>query len=74
MKAQAYKVAEEIKGDADATAIQIYADAYNRDPGFYSFLKTLDTYKNTIDSDTTIILTTDSEYLSYFKKAGSIAE
>ncbi|MBU4311882.1 MAG: protease modulator HflC [Candidatus Omnitrophica bacterium] len=63
---KAYKAAEEIKGTADAEAIAIYADAYNKDPEFYSFLKTLDTYKNTIDSDTTVIFSTDNEYLNYF--------
>lgn len=67
ISSEAYKVAEEIKGKADATAIAIYADAYNRDPNFYAFLKTLDTYKETIDKDTTVILTTDSEYLTYLK-------
>jgi len=64
---EAYKVAEEIEGKADAEAIRIYADAYNKGPEFYAFVKTLDTYKNTIDKDTTIILTTDSEYLTYLE-------
>ena len=67
ISSEAYKVAEEIKGKADAEAIKIYAEAYNNDPEFYAFLKTLDTYKNTIDKDTTVILTTDSEFLSYLK-------
>ena len=67
IQSEAYKVAEEIKGKADATAIKIYADAYNNDPGFYSFLNTLETYKKTIDQNTTIILSTDSEYFSYLK-------
>ena len=66
---EAYKVAEEIKGKADAEATKIYANAYNRGPEFYAFIKTLDTYKNTIDKDTTIILTTDSEYLTYLEDA-----
>ncbi len=69
IRSEAYKVAEEIKGKADAEATGIYADAYNKDAGFYSFLKTLETYKNTIDGQTTIILTTDSEYLQYLKDA-----
>jgi membrane protease subunit HflC len=68
IRSEAYKTAEEIKGKADAEAIQIYADAYNKDPEFYSFLKTLDTYRNTIDKDTTVILTTEGEYLEYFKE------
>jgi len=67
IRSDAYRVAEELKGKADATAIDIYADAYNRDPEFYAFLKTLETYKDTIDKDTTVILTTDSEYLDYLK-------
>ena len=67
IQSEAYRLAEEIKGKADAEAISVYADAYNRDPEFYSFLKTLDTYKNTIDSDTTVILSSDSEYFEYFK-------
>jgi len=66
IRSEAYKKAEIIKGTADAEAIAIYADAYNRDPEFYSFIKTLDTYKNTIDSDTTLIFSPDNEYLEYF--------
>ena len=74
IQSEAYKVAEEIKGKADAEAIGIYADAYNRDPNFYAFLKTLDTYKNTIDEGTTVILTTDSEYLTYLKDTKEVSE
>ena len=74
IRSEAYKVAEEIKGKADAEATNIYADAYNRDPSFYAFLKTLDTYKNTIDKDTTIILTTDSEYLEHLKDTKALQE
>ncbi|MEE9499961.1 MAG: protease modulator HflC [Candidatus Omnitrophota bacterium] len=67
IRSEAYRVAETLKGKADAEATDIYADAYNRDPDFYAFLKTLDTYKNTIDEETTVILTTDSEYLTYLR-------
>ena len=67
IRSEAYKIAEEIKGKSDAEAIKIYADAYNRDPEFYAFVKTLDTYKNTIDETCTLILTTDSDYLTYLK-------
>lgn len=65
---QAYKKAQEIKGEADAKAVKIYADAYSKDPELYSFLKTLDTYKNTVDTNTTVILTTDSDYYKYLKE------
>jgi len=64
---EAYRTAQEIEGKADAEAIRIYAEAYSRDPEFYSFLKTLETYKETIDGNTTIILSTDSAYFEYLK-------
>ena len=72
IESEAYKVAEEIEGKSDAEAIGIYADAYNRDSEFYAFLKTLDTYKNTIDGETTVILSTDSEYLTYLNDTSGI--
>jgi len=74
IRSEAYKVAEEIKGKADAEAIGIYAAAYNKDPGFYAFIKTLETYRNTINKETTVILTTDSEYFSYLKDTSDLAQ
>lgn len=67
IRSEAYKKAQKIKGEADAEATKIYADAYNKDPEFYAFLKTLETYGNTIDKETTVIITTDGEYFEYFK-------
>lgn len=67
IRSEAYRIAEEIKGKSDAEATNIYADAYNLDPSFYSFLKTLDTYRNTVDRDTMVVLSTDSEYFTYLK-------
>ena len=64
---EAYRTAQEVKGKADAQATQIYADAYSRDPQFYSLLQTLDSYRQTLDSTSTLILSTDSEYLKYLK-------
>lgn len=69
IRSEAYKVAEEKKGNADAEAIKIYASSYNQDPEFYGFIKTLDTYKDTVDKDTIMILSTDSEYFEYLKSA-----
>ncbi len=68
IRSQAYKEAKEIKGVADAKATGIYASAYNRDPDFYSFLKTLETYKETVDSTTVMILSTKSDYLKLLSK------
>lgn len=67
---QAYRQAQEIKGKADAEATKIYAGAYSKDPEFYSFVKTLDIYKNTLDENTWLILTTGSDYLKYLKSLG----
>ena len=64
----AYLESEKIKGDADARATRIYADAYGKSPEFYNFIKTLETYKNTIDSTTQFILSTDNPYLRYMGK------
>ncbi len=63
----AYRQAEEIRGGADAEAIRIYADAYNRDPEFYSFTQTLDTYRDVFDRNTWLILSTDGELLQYLQ-------
>jgi len=63
----AYRKSQEIKGKADAEATLIYARAFNKDPDFYSFLQTLDIYKKTMDKDTSLVLSTDSDFLRYFK-------
>ncbi len=64
---EAYRKAQEVKGRADAEALKIYADAYNRDPEFYSFSQTLELYKNELGKDNSFILTTDSELFKYVK-------
>ena len=64
---EAYRTAQEIKGKADAEATRIYAEAYGRDPDFYSFTNTLDIYKETLDKDSTLVLSTDSEFFKYMK-------
>ena len=63
----AYLESQKIKGEADANATRIYADAYGKSPEFYNFIKTLDTYSNTLDSSTQFILSTDNHYLKYLK-------
>ncbi|MBN1482191.1 protease modulator HflC [candidate division KSB1 bacterium] len=68
IRSEAYRTAQQIKGKADAEATQIYADAFSRDPQFYSLLQTLDSYRMTIDSTSTLILSTDSDYLRFLKQ------
>ena len=72
IESKAYKTIQEIQGQADAEATQIYAEAYNQSPAsaaFYEFQKTLETYESVISSDTTMILTTESELYRYLKSA-----
>lgn len=64
---EAYKKAQEIKGGADAKATKIYADAYGLSPDFYSFQKTLDIYKETLDEESSLVLSTESEFFKYLK-------
>lgn len=64
---EAYRLAQEIKGKADATATKLYAAAYGVDPEFYSFTKTLDIYQTALDDSSTLVLSTDSMFLKYLK-------
>lgn len=72
IQSEAYKKAEQIKGDADAQAIQIYAEAHGKDPEFFAFLQTLETYRQTNNASTKLILTTDSELYKYLKDSQAI--
>jgi membrane protease subunit HflC len=67
INSEAYRTAQELMGKADAEATRIYAQAYNLDPEFYSFIKTMEIYKGTLDDKNSLILSTDSEFLKYFK-------
>jgi membrane protease subunit HflC len=62
---EAYREAQTIKGKADAEAADIYAAAYNRDADFYRFLKTMETFREALDEETMLLLTTDGEFLRY---------
>ena len=59
--ADAYKQAEEVKGEGEAIAVDIYARAFSKDPDFYEFYRTLETYKIIIDKKTTLVLPTNSK-------------
>jgi membrane protease subunit HflC len=65
---EAYRIAQEIKGKADAEATLIYAKAYNKDPEFYSFVKSLEIYKSSLDKETWLMLSTKSDFFKYLKK------
>lgn len=68
IESEAYKTAEEIKGNADAEAARIYANAYNKDPEFYNFWKSMESYKKTLkEYDATY--STNMDYFKYLYSA-----
>jgi membrane protease subunit HflC len=66
--ATAYEQAEKLRGQGDAEATRIYGDAYSRDPKFYRFVRTLESYRKILDDKTTVILSSDSELLRLLEK------
>lgn len=60
---------QEIRGQGDAKATKIYADAYQKDPEFYAFIRSMEAYKKSFKSDTTILLSEDSDFLEFLHKA-----
>ncbi len=69
IRSEAYRQAQEIRGKADAQAADIYAGAYNKDPEFYRFYKTMDVLTKTMDDRTMLLLSTDGELLRYLESS-----
>lgn len=61
---EAYRKSEEIKGNADAEAARIYAEAYSKDPEFYTFWKSMESYKKTL-KDYNATYSTSMDYFDY---------
>ena len=59
--ADAYKISQEIRGEGEARALDIYASSFSKDPKFYEFVRTLETYEKVIDKKTTLVLPGDSK-------------
>jgi modulator of FtsH protease HflC len=68
ISSEAYRAAEQTRGKADAEATKIYGDANGRDPDFYSFVKSLDTYERSLDANTIMILDSGNDLLKYLGK------
>lgn len=65
--AEAEKKSQTLRGEGDALATKIYADAFNRDPEFFAFYRSMQAYRATMTKDdTTVVLSPGSEYLKYF--------
>lgn len=70
IQSEAYRQVEEIRGVADAKATEIYANAYNQSPEsveFYEFTRTMESYKTIMASNTTLVLSTDSDLFKFLK-------
>ena len=67
--AEAYKQEQSVRGEGDAIATKLYADAYNRDPKFYSFMRSMEAYKNSLKTDTTLLMSEDSDFLGFLNKS-----
>ena len=74
IKAEAKRDAEKIKGEGDAEAIIILANAMEKDPEFYNFQRTLQAYRIFIDSQTTIVLPAESELFQFLEDPSEINE
>ena len=73
IQSESYRTAQEIKGKADAEATTIYAAAYNQSPesrAFYRFVKTMDSYKNTLSEKDWLVLSTKGDFFKYLEQSG----
>ena len=69
--AEAYREAQRIKGEGDAKATAIYAGAYQANPEFYTFYRSLEAYKQSFKSkNDVVVLDPSSEFFKYFKSGG----
>ena len=77
IQSTAYRETQRIRGEADAKAAEIYARAYTQNTQaaeFYAFLKSMETYRKVFAKDSTLLLSTDSDFFSLLKHAGAGAK
>jgi membrane protease subunit HflC len=75
IESESYRAVQVIKGEADAKASEIYARAYGGSAEaaeFHQFLGTMETYRKTLDKDTTLVLSTDSDLFRYLKQSSAV--
>ena len=74
IQSTAYRQVQQIRGEADGKATEIYAHAYTQNPQaaeFYNFLKSMDTYRKVLTKDTTLVFSTDSDLFGLLKRASA---
>lgn len=75
IKAKAQQQSEILRGEGDAQSISIYADAFNRDKDFFALYWSLDAYRRSLaNSDTTLVLSPDSEFFRFFGSSSGTPE
>ena len=68
--AEAYRDAEILRGEGDALAAKIYADAFTKDPEFYSFYRSIEAYRQSLGTDSDVlVLSPESDFLRYLKQS-----
>ena len=72
LRSDAYREAQEIIGKADAEAAGIYAASYGQAPEFYTFVQTLAAYEKTLKNNSSLLLTTDSDFYRYLNQANGL--
>ena len=72
LRSDAYREAQEIEGKADAEAARIYAESFGQAPEFYTFTQTLEAYKGTLRNNSSLLLTTDSDFYQYLNQANGM--
>lgn len=68
IQSTAYRKVQEVKGEAEAKAIAIYAEAMKRDPQFYEFTRTLEAYRNGLRDDSQFIMSSQADFLKFLKE------
>ncbi|WP_211341309.1 hypothetical protein [Desulfoglaeba alkanexedens] len=65
ISSEAFRTSQEIRGRADATATQIYANTFGRDPEFYQFYRSLEFYQGFNNPRSTFVLSSDADLFRY---------
>jgi membrane protease subunit HflC len=68
IEANAYREAEQIRGEGDAVAAEIYANAFNQDPEFYAFYRSISAYKSSFaGKEDLLVIDPESDFFRYLK-------
>jgi modulator of FtsH protease HflC len=68
MLAEAYEQEQAIRGEGDAAAMRIYAEAFQHDPDFFTFTRTLEAYRKSLKGKTTLLLPPQMDFLKYLRE------